>query len=282
MIRMFCVLIMLSTLLATAGGALAVDTLTFGVIPQRSVVITAQYWNPILQYVGRKCGVKLELKLEKSGQEFSTMVGRGNYDLVYTNHFFSPANAKVGYRVFARPEEESIRGAIVVLEGTPIRKLEELTGLEVGFPSKAAFVAYAVTLDALLRKGIMVKPVFGGTQEGIMTQLKIGKVVAASVNSQVMSDFARREQVKYRTLWQAQEYLNMPLAAHPRVPATAVAAVRNVLVAMAHDPEGLRILESSAALIGQKPPLGFVAATDEEYRNQWDFYRTTVVPELRK
>ena len=282
MIRMFCVLIILSIWQPTAGEALAGGTLTFGVNPQRSVVITAQYWNPILQYVNRKSGVKLELKLEKSGQEFSTMVGRGNYDLVYTNHFFSPANAKVGYRVFARPLEETIRGSIVVLEETPIRKLEELTGLEVGFPSKAAFVAYAVTLDALLRKGVVVKPVFGGTQEGIMTQLKIGKVVAAGVNSQVMHDFARREQVKYRILWQSQEYLNLPLAAHPRVPATAVAAVRKVLVAMAHDPEGLRILESSAALIGQKAPLGFVAATDEEYRNQWDFYRTTVVPELRK
>ena len=282
MIRMFCVLIILSTVLTTAGGALAGETLTFGVNPQRSVVITAQYWNPILQYISRKSGVRLELKPEKSGQEFSVAVGRGNFDLVYANHFFSPTNAKVGYRIFARPEEETIRGAIVVLEGAPLSKLEELNGLEVGFPSKAAFVAYAVTLDALIRKGVMVKPVFGGTQEGIMTQLKIGKVVAAGVNSQVMGDFARREHMKYRTLWQSQEYLPLPLAAHPRVPATAVAAVRNVLVAMARDPEGLRILESSAALIGQKPPLGFVAATDEEYRNQWDFYRTTVVPELRK
>jgi len=48
------------------------------------------------------------------------------------------------------------------------------------------------------------------------------------------------------------------------------------------DPEGKRILEASAALIGQKPPLGFEPATDQEYRNQWEFYRTTVVPEFRK
>lgn len=262
--------------------AAAADVYTFGVNPQRSVVVTAQYWNPILQYVSRTSGVRLELKLEKTGQEYSAAVGRGDYDLIYTNHFFSPANARVGYRVFARPVEDTIRGAIVTLEGSPIRKLEELNGLEVGFPSKAAFVGYAVTQDALMRKGVTVKPVFGGTQEGIMTQLKIGKVVAAGVNSQIMRDFARREQVKYRTLWQSPEYFNLPLAFHPRVPAAVIDAVRKALVEMADTPEGQRILQTSAALIGQKPPLGFTSADDGEYRNQWDFYRTTVVPELRK
>lgn len=115
-----------------------------------------------------------------------------------------------------------------------------------------------------------------------MTQLKAGKVAAAGVNSQIMRDFALREKVKYRVLWQSQPFLNLPLAAHPRVPARTVAAVRKAMVEMSSDPEGHRILETSAALIGQKPPFGFETADDREYRNQWDFYRMTVVPEFRK
>ena len=49
MVRMFCLLIILVILLSPAGRALAGETLTFGVNPQRSVVITVQYWNPILR-----------------------------------------------------------------------------------------------------------------------------------------------------------------------------------------------------------------------------------------
>jgi ABC-type phosphate/phosphonate transport system substrate-binding protein len=272
----FCLLPM--SPVAQAAG----DSFTFGINPHRSVVVTAQYWNPILTYVSRKSGIKLEMRMEKTGQEYSAKVGLGEYDFAYTNHIFNPANAKIGYRVFARPDEDMIRGEIVVLKESPAQKLEDLKGLEVGFPSKAAFVGYAVTLDALTRRGVAVKQVFGGTQEGIMTQLKAGKVAAAGVNSQIMRDFAQRENVMYRVLWQSQEFLNLPLVAHPRVPAKTVAAVRKAMVEMVMDPEGKRILEASAALIGQKPPFGFEPATDREYRNQWEFYRTTVVPEFRK
>jgi phosphonate transport system substrate-binding protein len=265
-----------------APSATAGESYSFGVNPQRSVVTTAQYWNPILSYVSRKSGIRLDMKAEKTGQEYSVKVGQGEYDFAYTNHIFNPTNARVGYHVFARPDEDTIRGEIVVLDGSPVRKLEELKGLEVGFPSKAAFVGYAIPLDALIRRNITVKPVFGGNQEGIMAQLKAGKVAAAGVNSQIMRDFATRENMKYRVLWQSQEFLNLPLVAHPRVSAAIVAAVRKAMVEMNRDPEGHRILEASAALIGQKPPYGFETASDQEYLSQWEFYRTTVIPELRK
>jgi hypothetical protein len=46
---------------------------------------------------------------------------------------------------------------------------------------------------------------------------------------------------------------------------------------MARDPAGARLLEASAALIGQKPPFGFVAAANRDYDNYRNFYRTTLV-----
>jgi phosphonate transport system substrate-binding protein len=273
--------VMLLLLSGTPCFSATGDVLTFGINPQRNAALTVQYWNPILSYIARKSGVKLEIKVEKTGQDYSLKVGQGFYDFAYTNHIFNPVNAKVGYHVFARPEEDTIRGEIIVNDDSPVHKLEDLEGREVGFPSKVAFVAYAVTMDALLRRGVTVKPVFGANQEGIMAQLKGGKVVAAGVNSLIMRDFAQREKMKYRVIWHSQEFYNLPLVAHPRVPAKTVAAVRKAFVDMKTDPEGVKILETSAALIGQKPPYGFETSSDKEYRAQWDFYKTTVVPEMR-
>lgn len=277
------ILLLLSVLSACSVSTVnAADTqLSFGVVPQRSVILTAQYWNPILKYLEKKSGVLLVLKVEKTAPEHSRQVGLGRYDLVYTNHFFTKANARAGYRVVARPAGPAITGEIVVPEGSPIARLEDLAGREVGFPSPAAFVAYAVPLDVLTRKGIRVTPVFAGNQEGIMAQLKAGRVAAAGVNSQVMRSYANREGWRYRSVWQSPEYLNLPVAVHPCVAAGTAAAIVDALVNMSHDPEGVQLLEKAGALIGQQPPYGFVRATNREYRNQWEFFKQTVVPESR-
>jgi len=254
-------------------AAQAVQAYTFGILPQRSAVLTAQYWNPILDYASKKSGVTLELGTRKSALEYSGAEARGDFDFVYSNHIFAPSHAAAGYRVIARPAGKPIHGQIVTPEDSPLRSLRELAGREVGFPNKNAFVGYMAPMTALILTGITVKPAFGGNQEGIMAQMRAGQIQAASVNSRVMQEYAAREGFKYRALWTSEPYLNLPIAAHPRVPAAAAQAVRDALIGMAQDPEGLKILKASAAVIKQKPPYGFVPAQDAEYRNQREVYR---------
>jgi hypothetical protein len=43
--------------------AQAGEVWSFGVLPQRSAVLTAQYWNPILSHVEKRTGIRLELKV---------------------------------------------------------------------------------------------------------------------------------------------------------------------------------------------------------------------------
>lgn len=261
------------------SAAASAQSLSFGVIPQRSATLTAEYWNPILNHVSARSGMVLELKLARTAPEHAAMTARGDFDLAYTNHHLTPGNDAAGYRVFARPREAAIRGEIVVLEASPIRSIEELQGKEVGFPSRAAFVGYRVPMETLVRAGIKVQPVFGAHQEGIMGQLRAGRISAAGVNSQVMRDFAEREKFGYRVLWRSEEYRNIPLLAHPCVPSERVAAVRAALLAMADDPEGAKILAAGAQLLKLDPPFGFVAADDRDYNNARSFLRASVLKE---
>lgn len=250
---------------------------SFGVVNQRSPVLTAQYWNPILRYVADKSGVQIQLKLPRTAPEHSAMIGRGEFDFIYSNHNFTPTNEAQGYRVIARPIEEAIRGQIVVPAESPVQALRELDGREVVFPSRAAFVGYYVPMDALLRAGVQVQPHFAGNQEGAMGQLKAGRVVAAAVNSQVMRDYSEREGFAYRIIWSSEPFLNIPISAHPSVPEDKVRAVRSALVGMSSDPAGQKILAESAELVKQRPPYGFVAASDREFDNIRRFLRNTVV-----
>jgi phosphonate transport system substrate-binding protein len=264
-----------------AASASAETTYSFGVLPQRSATLTAQYWNPILKYVGDRSGLKLLLGMKKSAEEFSDAEAAGEFDFVFSNHIFIPSHAAAGYRVLGRSAGESINGQIVVPDTSAVKALHELNGREIGFPSKNAFVGYAAPMSALIQGGVTVTPVFGGNQEGVMAQLRAGTIPAAAVNSRVMKEYAVRENFKYRSLWTSEPYLDIPVAVHPRVSGAAAKLVADVLIGMSRDAEGLRVLQASAAGVKQEAPWGFVPAQDADYRNQREVYRVLWKKEAR-
>jgi phosphonate transport system substrate-binding protein len=184
--------------LHSPGAAAQQQTYSFYVLHQRTVSLTAQYWNPILTYAGRKSGVPLELKLAKTAQEGNANAEAGAYAFLYTNHFFTPERDRLGYRVIARPAGPGIRSQIVVPVDSPIQSLQDLKGKEVAFVSRDGFTGYWLPFDALLRAKVDVSVVFTGNQEASSTQLRVNKVAAAGVNSSVMARYGRRESFEYR------------------------------------------------------------------------------------
>jgi phosphonate transport system substrate-binding protein len=262
-------------LLSTARAA--DQAFTFNVLNQRSIALTAQYWNPILIYVSKKSGVPLELRLAKTVQEGNALAEQGAYDFLFTNHFFTPERDRLGFRVIARPAGRPIRGQIVVPNDSPIKSLQELDGKEVAFPSPDAFAAYQLPMDALLKSKLNVKPVFTSNQEASFAQLKVGTVAAAAVNDTILERYARREGFEYRLLWNSEAFNDLCIMVSPKVAKEKVAAVRDAFVNMTTDPEGRRVLEAGAELLKIKDKLGFVAADNRDYENYRAFYKNTRV-----
>jgi phosphonate transport system substrate-binding protein len=251
-------------------GVAAQQAHPFYVLHQRTVSLTAQYWNPILTYASRKSGVPLELKLTKTAQEGNANAEAGTYDFLYTNHFFTPERDRLGYKVIARPAGPGIRSEIV-------QSLQDLKGKEVAFVSRDGFTGYWLPYDALLRAKVDFIPVFSGNQEASSAQLRVNKVAAAGVNSSVMARYGRRESFEYRALWTSEIYQDLCIMANPKLAPAKVAAVKGALIGMASDPEGRTILEAGADLLKSHGELGFVAADNRDYDNYRKFYRTTQV-----
>lgn len=271
-----------ATVIAAAIGLYSADaaaqrSYTFYVLNQRTVALTAQYWNPILTYVSAKSGVPLELKLAKTAQEGNAIAEAGRYDFQYTNHFFTPERDRLGWKVIARPAGPGIRSQIVVPVDSPVQKLQDLNGKDVAFVTPDGFTGYWLPYDALLRANVQVKVVFTGNQEASSAQLRINKVAAAGVNSSVMARYGRRESFEYRALWTSEVYQDLCIMANPATPADKVAAVRGALIGMADDPAGRKVLEAGAELLKSAGDLGFIAASDRDYDNYRKFYRTTRV-----
>lgn len=268
----------LAWLFSTACLAQHAEPYAFGVLNQRSVQATAAYWNPILSYVSARSGVPLALHIARTANETTDRVVAGQMDFAFTNHLFTPKRDRLGWRVLARQDTPGVRGQLVVLDGSPIKTLRELAGKPVAFANPYAFTGYYLPMDALLRAGITIAPVFAGNQEAAMGQLLSGEVAAAGVNHQVMADFAQRRPLKYRVLAESEPYFDLAVMASPRVSAADGEKVRQAFIGMARDAEGQRVLQSAAQSLGLPQARGFVAADDRDYDNYRRFFRQTQVP----
>jgi len=266
----FCLIAILA--LANTAWAQS-DCRRFGVVNQRTPLLTAQYWNPILHYVSEKSGVPLCLSMGKTDLDTVAMIKRGDVEFALTARLFDGDGRTLDYRVLARPEGPGVRAQIVVLEDSPIRSLQQLAGSEVAFPSTDAPIAYKATMAALRSKGIKVVPSFSGNVEGAVGQLKSGRVVAAGVNSKIIEEFSRRENLRYRVLWSSRSYPDFALTARASVPASVAQAVCDAFLDIPNDPRGLKILRESAAMVGSREVMRFVPATIKDYETYRPLHR---------
>jgi phosphonate transport system substrate-binding protein len=252
---------------AHAAPAAADGPLAFGVLNQQSPALTAERWNPILHYVASVAGVPLVLKMGATVVETNAMMAKGAFDLMFTNHNFQSEFDGLGYKVIARWAGEPIRTVIAAPADSPVRHLRELDGKAVAFPSREAFVGYAVPLVALRGARVTVTEVFAGNQEGAMAQLKARRVEAAAVNSRFLAQYAEREGLQFREIYVSEGYPELAVIVHPRVPAATVEKIRRALLGMADDP-------AAAPIMARIRFKGFAPATDKDYDGVRRVYRS--------
>ncbi|MBK6650082.1 MAG: phosphate/phosphite/phosphonate ABC transporter substrate-binding protein [Betaproteobacteria bacterium] len=247
------------------GAAAVQPTLVFGVLNQQSPARTAERWNPVFQYIKARTGLDIQLRMGATVRETNAMMGRGEFDFVFTNHNFRP-EYDGAYKVIAALAGKPIFGVIAVGADSPVKTLADLAGKRVAFPSREAFVAYAVPVLELKRAKVDVLEVLASTQDSALAQLKAGAVDAAAVNSRFLTQFSARQGFAYREIYTSEGFAEIPVIAHPRLSAAVVTAVRQALVEMKQDPRGESLLESSGFA-------GFDPATDKQYDNVRRIYR---------
>jgi phosphonate transport system substrate-binding protein len=249
-------------------------TYNFSPVNQWDIKLTAAYWNPIIAYVSEKSGVKLNLKIGRTSADTTSYVLANEVEFVFSNHLFSPQREQLGWKVFGRRNTPPLQGQIVVPVDSSITDLAQLKGQEVAFAGPEAFVIYKVPYAHLLAKGIEVKPVFAGNQNGAFAQLFSGKVVAAGGNSQLVDGYSRREGKKFRVLWSSEPFQDLALMASGKVPDKDVKAVAAAFVGMAKDPKGREILHQASQEVGLAADAYFIPASGADYAAYRRFYQS--------
>lgn len=251
-----------------------VDGYRFSPVNQYGIELTASYWNPIIEYVSSKSGVRLHLKIGRTSADTTAYVLANEVEFIFSNHMFSPERDQLGWRVFARRDTPPIRSQIVVLANSPIASLDDLAHEAVGFPGPEATVAYKHSYAQLLNRKIPVQVVFGSNMDGAFAQLVSGKVKAVGTHSQLSNGWSQREGKTLRVLWQSEPLNDLALMAAKHVPARDLAAVSKAFLEMGRDPQGQKVLANVSQLVKLPTTTSFVAATSADYAAYRNFYLT--------
>lgn len=272
---MFRPLTLVTTLMLALGNASAQEvTYRFSPVNQWDIPKTAAYWNPIIQYVSEKSGVKLTLKIGRTSADTTAYVLANEVEFVFSNHLFSPERDVLGWKVFGRRNAPALKGQIAVPADSPITKVEELQGQVVTFAGKEAFIGYKVPMAYLLSKNIEVKTDFGGNQNAAFAKMFAGAAKAVGSNSMLIDGYEAREKKAFRVLWTSEGHHDLALMASSKVPDKDLKAVSSAFMGMYKDPKGKAVLHKASEEVGLDADAYFIPATNADYDSYRRFFQS--------
>lgn len=126
--------------------------ITIGIVPQQSPLVLAKSWTPVIQYLEKQTGEKINLKIENSISKFEEVLYSGGYDIAYMNPYhYIVANEKKSYQAKIRANEDLI-GILVVNKSSQINNIKDVNGKKFLFASPNAFAATLLTKYELSKK----------------------------------------------------------------------------------------------------------------------------------
>jgi len=252
----------------------AQNSYRFSPVNQWDITKTASYWNPIINFVSKKSGVNLELKIGRTSADTTAYVLAEEVELVFSNHLFNPQRMKLGWEVFGRRNAPPIHAQIVARGdmNAPIN-LKDLDGTEMGFAGNEAFIGYKVPMAYLLTESVKVKTLFAGNQNGAFAQLFAGRVRAVGSNSMLVEGYAKREAKQFKVLWTSEGYYDLALMASKKVSPKDLKAISDAFFSMHLDPVGKGILEAASREVSLTAQDHFVPSSMKDYQNYVKFFQ---------
>lgn len=229
--------------LVTAPPAMAADEYSFAVVPQFEQRKLFAIWKPIIDELEKRTQLHLKLVTTLTIPEFERDLAKGAFDFAYTNPYqIMREGSRQGYIPLVR-DETPLRGILLVLKDSPIRKLDELNGKVLAVPSPNAIGA-SLLLQADLEQlhHIKMKLLNAKSHSSVYLHVVNGLVDAGGGVEKTLQEQSQQIREALRILYTTREFPSHPVSAHPRVQAEVRSKLRTALLELGATPEGIALL----------------------------------------
>ena len=243
-------------------SAQAEKTYIWSVVPQFTGIAVHRDWSPLLHAIEKDTGYRFELKLYKSIKSFEVGFARGEPDFAYMNPYHTVmARKQQGYEPIVRDGKRQLTGILVTRKDSNIKKVVDLQGMKISFPSPNAFAASLYSRALLSNKfGIQYTPVYANTHSNAYRFALLNKTSASGGVYRTLEKERPEVHDQLRVLFETPSTSSHPLTAHKRVPEKVVKAVQKSMLSLAETMQGRAILK---AILMPEP---VVANYDRDYK----------------
>jgi phosphonate transport system substrate-binding protein len=217
-------------------------------------------WQPIVDDLQRRTGLRFELVTSLSVGDYDSDVKNGRYDFIYVNPHLMPLIEKQpGYQPLIR-DSAPLHGILVVRKDSPLQRVEDLRGKTLAVPSLAALAA-SLLLRAELDRDFGVKPqaIIAKTHSSVFLHVVNGLADAGGSVQKALAEQDERVRDSLKVLHRTRDVPSHPIAGHQRVPVKVREQVRQAFLEMSADPQG-------RALLAEVPMREAVAASVDDYQ----------------
>lgn len=233
--------------------------LSIGITPLKAASKLAEEWQPLIAEVGRRAGIELVFRTAANVPAFGERLAQGEYDIAYMNPYhYALYSAKPGYRAVVREQDRPLTGIVIVRKDSPYRKLADLAGRTVIFPTPLAFAASLLTQAELQRQGVPINARYVQSHDSVLHGVASGGFDAGGTIAKIIDSADPKLASELRILARTDAYRSHPFAAHPRVSAQTVNKLRAAFLSLGQDEAGRRLLDR-VAFKGLEP------AADKDY-----------------
>ena len=232
-------------LLSFTNTVLADNTYSVGVVPQFETRRISQIWQPVLDEVSRRSGVKLELKASPNIPQFENQFNAGEFDFAYMNPYHAiVANEKQGYNPLLRDNGRSLYGIIVVKKDSPVQAVNQLDGKTVAFPAPNALGAALLPRAEFDRNfHIKVNEIYVKSHSSVYLNVLLGKATAGGGVQKTLAQQPDKIRDQLRILHKTSKVPPHPISAHPRVDKSVLDKVKAAFLELGNSEEGKALLK---------------------------------------
>lgn len=231
---------------------------------------TFVHYRQLLDYLGERLGMDVELVQRKTYGEVSELAGNGEIDLAFVcSGPYAAGKEKYGFELIATPQIQGshfYRSYLIVNQGSPVERLEDLKGKVFAFTDPDSHTGKLVPSFWLARMNESPESFFGRvvytySHDNSILAVARGLVDGAAVDGLVW-EFYRRKKPSLtdatRIIRKSEPYGIPPVVASGSLAPASRLAVREVLLSMHEDPVG-------AGILGEIMIERFVEPRDEWY-----------------
>lgn len=216
---------------------------------------TFVYYQSLLDYIGAKLGVEVQLIQRKTYEEINEIFGKGEIDLAFIcSGPYATGKDTYGFEILATPQ---VRGSpfyqsyLIVNKESPIHTFEELRGKVFAFTDPNSNTGRLVPVYWLAQMGERPETFFDRTiytysHDNSILAVGRGLVAGATVDGLIWEYYEQRNPAltaQTRIIKKSEAYGIPPLVASRHLDTQLKDEIREVVFSMHLKPEGREILE---------------------------------------